>query len=152
MLTDPSAEPKALCLSFCTEMVKCSWMGIGIDDLAPVYLARNHVTRVNSFCVLGSMLTSEDVALVTLQHRTALVLGSVLECEEPPTITGLWLALLHLAVIAIFFRTAETRTPCAELYRAVRFVYFHHGPTHGRETTKAMGTMVGLALELVKMA
>ena len=71
MLSDPSAEPKGLCLSFCTEMVKCSWMGIGIDDLAPVYLARNHVTRVN--CVLGSMLTSEDVALVTPQHRTALV-------------------------------------------------------------------------------
>ena len=75
MLSDPFCEPKGLGLSFCTEMRKCSWMGIGIDDLAPVYVAGNHVTRVNSFCVFGSMFTSEDVALVTLQHRTALAWG-----------------------------------------------------------------------------
>ena len=75
MLSDPSAETKGLGLSLCTEMGKCPWMGNGIDDSAPVYVAGNHVTRVNSFCVLDSMLTSEDVALVTLQHRTALAWG-----------------------------------------------------------------------------
>ena len=76
MLSDQSADLLRLGLSLCTEMDKCAWLGIGIDDLAPMYLAGNLVTRVTSFCVLGSMITSEDDALVSLQHRTALAWGN----------------------------------------------------------------------------
>ena len=75
MLSELSTELKGLGFSLFKEIGKCAWMGIGIDELAPVYFEGNLVTRVNSFCVLGSIVTSEYDALVTLQHRTTLALG-----------------------------------------------------------------------------
>ena len=53
MLADLSAELAGLGLCLCTEVGKCAWVGIGIDETAPVCLAGNLVTGVNSFCVLG---------------------------------------------------------------------------------------------------
>ena len=99
MLSDQSADLLRLGLSLCTEMGKCAWLGIGIDDLVPMYLAGNLVTRVTSFCVLGSMIPSEDDALVSLQHRTALAWGQSWKLKEQlrsrDTSTKSRLALVH---------------------------------------------------------
>ena len=48
MLADLSAELAGLGLSLCTEIGKCAWVGIGIDDL-----------------VLGFIINTEDDALMT---------------------------------------------------------------------------------------
>ena len=66
MLSDFSVELARLGLSLCTEVGKCAWLGIGTDELAPVYLAGHPVTRVSDFCVLGSMINSEDDAFLTV--------------------------------------------------------------------------------------
>ena len=39
MLSDLSVGLARLVLSLCIEVGKCAWQGVGIDDLAPVYLA-----------------------------------------------------------------------------------------------------------------
>ena len=102
MLSDLSAELKGLNLSLCTNVGKCAWMGTDIDELAPLYLAGNLVTRVNRFCVLGSMVTSEDNALVTLQHRTTLAWGQFWNLKDQlQSLMKPRLALFHLAVIPI---------------------------------------------------
>ena len=95
----------------CTEICKCAWVGIGIDDLAPVHLAGNLVTRVTNFCVLGSMINTEDDALMTLQHRTASAWRQFWNLKDQlrsrDTAMKSRLALLHLAVVPILLWAAE---------------------------------------------
>ena len=74
----------------------------GIDELAAVYFAGNLTTSLNIFCVLGSMVTSEDGALVTLQHRTTLAWGQFWNLKDQlrsrESSMKSRVALLHLAV------------------------------------------------------
>ena len=83
MLSDQFADLLRLRLSLCTEMGKCAWLGIGIDDRAPVYLAGNLVTRVTSFCVLAPARTTLWCRCSTerLWH------GAILEAEGTAPIT-----------------------------------------------------------------
>ena len=74
-----------------------------------------------------SMITSEDEALVTLQHRTALACGQFWKLKEQlrsrDTSMKSRLALLHVAVMLVLLWAAETWTPSVELFWAIRFVY-----------------------------
>ena len=106
--------------------------GIGTVDFAPVYLAGNLVTGVNCFCVLGSMITSEDDALVTLQHRTALAWGQFWNLFDEIT-NGNTPPGVHVDTplgCCDFGPFCET-VPDTQIRER------HHGPTCGRETTKA---------------
>ena len=84
-------------------MGKSAWLGIGIDESAPVYLAGSFVTRVNRFCALRSVVTSEDDAPVTLQHRTTLAWVQLWNPKDQlrsrDSTMKSRLALLHPAVI-----------------------------------------------------
>ena len=82
MLSDLSIELARLGLSLSTEPGTCAWMAIGFDERASVYSAGNLVKIVSSFCVLGSKVDIEDDALLTLQHRTALVWGQFWKLKE----------------------------------------------------------------------
>ena len=109
---------------------------------------RVHVSQKQIMTAEFGLFTRVSRSWVTCRFSSVLL--AVYQRSDRPTVPplGVWfLALLwryHLPVIMILFRAAETRTLSVELYRAIRFVYFHHGPTHGRETTKAMGTIVGM--------
>ena len=110
---DLSAELAELGLSLCAETGKRAWVGIGIDEMAPVFLASDLVTGVTSFCVLGSMIETEDDPTMTLQHRAAVALCQLWNLKDQlrarDTTMKSRLAVLHLVVIP-----AE---------RAIRFVF-----------------------------
>ena len=94
-------------------------MEIGIDDMAPVYLAGNRVTRVTSFCVLGSMINSKDDPPLTLQHRAARRQFWNLKDQLQARDT----AMKSRLAVPVLVWAAETWTPSVKLYRAIRFVY-----------------------------
>ena len=131
-------------------------MGIGIDDMAPVYFAGNLVTRVNSFCVLGSMINSEDDPLLTLQHRAALAWRQCWNLKDElrarDTAMKSRLALLHLAVIPVLLWAAGTWTPSVKLYRAIRCVYGTLVQRMEGRRAKARGTMAQVALENIQVS
>ena len=92
-----------------------------------MYFAGNSVTRVNSFCVLGSVVTSDDHASVTLQHRTTSAWSQLWNLKDQlrsrDSTMKSRLVPLHLAVMPVLLWAAETWTLSTQRYRAIRFVY-----------------------------
>ena len=89
MLSDLSTELKGLGFSLFTKMGKCAWMGIGIDELAPVYFEREPRHQSQQLLCLGVHRHQRIRCFSDSAAQNDFGFGSVLKSEGPAAITGL---------------------------------------------------------------